>query len=223
MKEVKIENSWKKILSGEFKKDYWQGLMDFVGNEYNTQTVYPDFGNIFEAFNRTPVKNVSVVILGQDPYHGPGQAHGLCFSVQKNTKIPPSLRNIYKEIQSDVGGEIPEHGNLEHWSDQGVLLLNATMTVRSGVAGSHQNKGWEEFTDKVIEKISSKKERVVFILWGNYAKSKKDLIDETKHLILESFHPSPFSAYAGFFGSKHFSKTNSYLKRHRKKPISWFE
>ena len=168
-----------------------------------------------------PFDKVSVVILGQDPYHGKGQVHGLCFSIPEDITVPPSLKNIYKEIVSDVGGIIPNHGNLEHWSKQGVLLLNATLTVRSGQAGSHQHKGWEEFTDAVIRTISEKKENIVFILWGRYAKDKRVLIDAKKHLILEAAHPSPFSAYDGFFGCKHFSKTNDYLMAHSKQPILW--
>jgi uracil-DNA glycosylase len=223
MKIEALGKSWQKELNSEFAKPYWGELADFVKKEYSAKTIYPESKDIFSAFNHTPFNKVKVVILGQDPYHGAGQAHGLCFSVQKDTKVPPSLKNIYKEIKSDIGGKIPEHGNLDHWADQGVLLINSTLTVEAGKPGSHQKKGWEEFTDKVIETVSDKKENVVFILWGNYAKSKKDLIDDTKHLVLESPHPSPFSAYTGFYGSRHFSKTNTYLNKQNKKPISWFE
>ena len=221
MKNVQIEKTWKKALSEEFKKPYWENLINFVDEEYLRNTIYPSRQNIFSAFNHTPFDKVKVVIIGQDPYHGPGQAHGLCFSVQYGVRIPPSLKNIYKEIVSNIDGEIPEHGNLEHWADQGVLLLNVVLTVRAGVAGSHQKKGWEEFTDKVIETISKEKEHVVFILWGNYARNKKDLIDTSRHLILESPHPSPFSAHSGFFGCQHFTQTNTYLEQHNKKPITW--
>ncbi len=190
--------------------------------EYLSATVYPPPKFVFHAFELCPFEKVEVVILGQDPYHGPGQAHGLSFSVPEKVRIPPSLQNIYKEIMSDVGGTIPISGNLEHWARQGVLLLNATLTVRAHQAGSHQHKGWEEFTDAVIRTISEKKEHVVFILWGRYAREKKRLIDSSKHLILESAHPSPFSATA-FFGNKHFSKTNEYLKKWGKKEIGWLE
>jgi len=219
--EVKIEKSWKDALFCEFEKPYFKELTEFVKSEYLSTTVYPPPKFVFNAFELTPFDNVEVVILGQDPYHGEGQAHGLCFSVPEKIKIPPSLKNIYKEIVSDIGGTIPDHGNLEHWAKSGVLLLNATLTVRANTAGSHQNKGWETFTDSVIKTISDKKENVVFILWGNYARNKKTLIDNKKHLILEAPHPSPFSAYTGFFGCKHFSKTNEYLKKHGKKEIKW--
>ncbi|MFA6252467.1 MAG: uracil-DNA glycosylase [Candidatus Paceibacterota bacterium] len=219
--DVRIEPSWKAALQEEFEKEYFRDLTEFVKSEYKIATVYPPPKFIFNAFELCPFDKVSVVVLGQDPYHGTGQAHGLCFSVPENIAVPPSLRNIYQEIASDVGGKIPNHGNLEHWAKYGVLLLNATLTVRKGEAGSHQHKGWEEFTNAVIRTISEKKENVVFILWGRYAKEKKVLIDGTKHLILEAVHPSPFSAYDGFFGCKHFSKTNEYLKAHNKEPIVW--
>ncbi|MCK9578010.1 uracil-DNA glycosylase [bacterium] len=221
--DVRIEPSWKTALQEEFEKEYFRELTEFVKDEYKSATVFPPPKFIFNAFDLCPFNKVSVVILGQDPYHGKGQAHGLCFSVPEDIAVPPSLKNIYKEIASDVGGVIPNHGNLGDWAKQGVLLLNATLTVRSGQAGSHQHKGWEEFTDAVIRTISEKKENVVFILWGRYAKDKKVLIDGTKHLILEAAHPSPFSAYDGFFGCKHFSKTNEYLKAHKKDAIVWLD
>ncbi|MDD5639428.1 MAG: uracil-DNA glycosylase [Candidatus Pacebacteria bacterium] len=219
--DVHIEQSWKKVLQEEFEKEYFQNLTKFVKDEYKSAIVYPPPKFIFNAFELCPFDKVSVVILGQDPYHGLGQAHGLCFSVPENVSMPPSLRNIYLEIISDFGGKIPTHGNLEHWTRCGVLLLNATLTVRRGQAGSHQHRGWEEFTDAVIRTISDKKEHIVFLLWGRYAKEKRSLIDANKHLILEAAHPSPFSARDGFFGCKHFSKTNDYLKAHGKEPILW--
>lgn len=217
---VRIEPSWKAALSDEFSKEYFAKLTEFVKSEYKSATVYPPPKFVFHAFELCPFDKVKVVILGQDPYHGPGQAHGLSFSVPENVPMPPSLKNIYKEIVDDVGGTMPTHGNLEHWAKQGVLLLNATLTVRARTAGSHQNKGWEQFTDAVIRTISDKKENVVFILWGRYAREKKQLIDSEKHLVLESAHPSPFSATM-FFGGKHFSKTNSFLKEHGFEPIKW--
>lgn len=220
--DVRIEPSWKVALKEEFEKEYFRDLTEFVKSEYKTTVVYPPPEFIFHAFELCPFNKVSVVILGQDPYHGLKQAHGLCFSVPEKVAVPPSLRNIYLEIANDVGGKIPEHGNLESWAKSGVLLLNATLTVRRGQAGSHQHKGWEEFTDAAIRTLSDKKEHIVFILWGRYAKEKKTLIDGTKHLILEAAHPSPFSANDGFFGCKHFSKTNDYLKSHGKEPILWF-
>lgn len=217
---VRIEPSWKKALEEEFSKDYFARLTSFIKDEYKNALVYPPPKFIFNAFALCPFEKVEVVILGQDPYHGKGQAHGLSFSVPEHIPVPPSLRNIYKEIHDDVGGEVPAHGNLQHWAEQGVLLLNATLTVRAGSAGSHQHKGWEQFTDAVIKTISDKKEHLVFILWGRYAREKKVLIDGEKHLILESAHPSPFSATA-FFGTKPFSKTNEYLEKFGKKPIRW--
>lgn len=218
---IKIESSWKTALKGEFEKDYFKNLTTFVKQEYATHKIYPPPKQIFNAFDLCSFDKVKVVILGQDPYHGAGQAHGLCFSVPENIPVPPSLQNIYKEIKDDVGGEIPKHGNLENLAKQGVLLLNATLTVEAGKAASHQGMGWEEFTDSVIKKISDEKEHVVFLLWGNYARAKKELIDQTKHLVLEAAHPSPFSAYSGFFGCKHFSKTNEYLKKHGTEEIRW--
>ena len=218
---VKIEASWKKVLKPEFNQPYFEGLTNFVKKEYNSKTIYPPAKLIFNAFDSTPFNKVKEVILGQDPYHGPNQAHGLCFSVLPPTPPPPSLQNIYKEIKKDIGQVIDNSGNLTHWTKQGVLLLNATLTVRAHQAGSHQNQGWEEFTDAVIKTISDKKANVVFMLWGNYAKKKGVNIDQQKHLILEASHPSPFSAYSGFFGSKHFSKANTYLKQNNQDTINW--
>lgn len=218
---VKIEASWKELLEDEFEKDYFQKLRAFVKQEYQTQTVYPKASNIFAAFNATPVPRVKVVILGQDPYHGPGQAHGLSFSVPKDVAIPPSLQNIYKEIKSDLGKEVNMDGNLERWASQGVLLLNATLTVRAHQAGSHQKKGWELFTDAALTKLAQKRENLVFMLWGSYAQKKGEFIDSQKHLILKSVHPSPLSAHRGFFGCKHFSQANEYLWMHGIEPIDW--
>ncbi len=219
--DVQIENSWKELLEDEFEKEYFKNLTDFVRQEYKTHTIYPPGKDIFKAFDLCPVDNVKVVIIGQDPYHGKGQAHGLCFSVKDGVKIPPSLRNIYKELNDDIGKPIPETGNIEHWAKQGVLMLNAALTVRAGNAGSHQGKGWETFTDAVIEKISNKKENLVFLLWGAYAQRKGQVINPEKHFILKSAHPSPFSAYNGFFGNKHFSKTNEFLKSKGLEEIKW--
>ncbi|OFX56790.1 MAG: uracil-DNA glycosylase [Bacteroidetes bacterium GWA2_30_7] len=216
-----IEESWKTILIDEFNKDYFITLKQFLLEEKQTQTIYPKGNEIFAAFNFTPFDKVKVVILGQDPYHGTGQAHGLCFSVPEGIKPPPSLVNIYKELNSDIDFQIPNHGNLKKWTEQGVLLLNATLTVRANQAGSHQNKGWEIFTDSVIKTISEKKNNVVFLLWGKYAQAKELLIDKSKHFILKAAHPSPFSAYNGFFGCKHFSRTNDLLKRNNLKEIDW--
>ncbi len=218
---VKIEESWKTLLKDEFEKDYFKQLVEFVKQEYKTQTIYPAGKDIFKAFDLCPVDKVKVVIIGQDPYHGKGQAHGLCFSVKENISVPPSLQNIYKELHADIGKEIPKNGNIEHWAKQGVLMLNATLTVRAGQAGSHQGKGWETFTDAVIEKIADKKEKLVFLLWGAYAQRKGQVIDAEKHYILESAHPSPFSAHRGFLGNKHFSKTNQYLKKNGLTEIIW--
>jgi uracil-DNA glycosylase len=220
--EVAIEPSWKKHLAQEFEKPYFKELTDFVKEEYTSAKVYPAPKNLFRAFELTPFDEVKVVILGQDPYHGAGQAHGLSFSVVAGVRNPPSLQNIFKEIENDIG-EKPrsDSGDLSRWAKQGVLLLNATLTVRAGAAGSHQNKGWEQFTDAVIRTLSEEREHLVFILWGNYARSKKALIDASKHDIIESPHPSPFSAHNGFFGSKPFSKANAYLKTHGEKPIDW--
>ena len=219
--DVKIEQSWKERLFTEFGKPYFSNLVDFVKNEYTTQTVYPKGTQIFNAFDKTPFDKVKVVVLGQDPYHEPNQAHGLCFSVNEGITLPPSLQNIYKEIQNDLGIPPSSSGNLERWAEQGVLLLNATLTVRAHQAGSHQNKGWEEFTDAVVHKIAEEKEQIVFILWGSYAQKKGGFINPDKHLILKSPHPSPLSAHRGFFGNKHFSKTNEYLTNTNQTPIQW--
>lgn len=219
--DVRIEESWKAALAAEFVAPYWVQLTDFVRNEYQAQTIFPPPKLVFNAFDRCPFSAVKVVILGQDPYHGPDQAHGLCFSVPEGVRVPPSLQNIYKEIQADLGVEMPPHGNLERWADQGVLLLNATLTVRAGLAGSHQGKGWEQFTDAVIRALSQNREHLVFMLWGAYARKKKVRIDSDKHLVLEAAHPSPLSAYNGFFGCKHFSQANEYLKEYKKTPIHW--
>ena len=220
--DVKIEPSWKKVLEKEFSEKYFQDLVKFVKQEYNNSTIYPPAKFIFNAFELTPFDKVKVVILGQDPYHGPNQANGLAFSVNNGIKLPPSLVNIYKEIENDLGIKtINKRGCLDSWAKQGVLLLNATLTVRANQAGSHQNKGWEEFTDSVIKLLSDKKENLVFILWGNYAQKKGVVIDENKHLVIKSAHPSPLSAYNGFFGSKPFSQTNSYLIFSNQEPINW--
>ncbi len=219
--DVKIEESWKQTLANEFEKPYFANLIQFVKSEYATGTVYPEGKNIFNAFNLCPLPNVKVVIIGQDPYHEPRQAHGLCFSVQDGVEFPPSLQNIFKEIESDLGTPVPPSGNLERWARQGVFLLNSILTVRAHQAASHANKGWETFTDEVIKQISDKTENVVFMLWGNYAKVKGKVIDTKKHLILNTVHPSPLSVYRGFFGCKHFSRANEYLTAHGKTPINW--
>ena len=219
--QVKIEKSWQEVLQVEFDKPYFESLVSFVKQEYASNTIFPPARQIFNAFNTCPFNNVKVVILGQDPYHGPGQAHGLCFSVNDGIQFPPSLQNIFKEITSDLGIPAPKTGNLTRWAEQGVLLLNATLTVRASQAGSHQGKGWQEFTDAVIKTISEKAENVVFILWGSYAIKKKALIDSSKHCILTAPHPSPLSSYRGFFGCKHFSQTNNYLTSKGKQPIEW--
>ena len=218
---IKIEHSWKAALREEFEKPYFKELAEFVRGEYLSAKVFPPPRFIFRAFELCPYDAVKVVILGQDPYHGDGQAHGLCFSVPEKVDVPPSLANIYKEIANDIGSAAPTRGNLEEWAKKGVLLLNATLTVRAHNAGSHQGKGWEEFTNAVIKKLSTEKEHLVFILWGNYAKKKSELIDSEKHLALEAAHPSPLSAHSGFFGCKHFSQTNDYLEKHGKEPIRW--
>jgi len=216
-----IEESWKAILADEFNKPYFNELKAFLIEERTKFTVYPTRQNIFNAFNCTPFDSVKVVILGQDPYHGPGQAHGLSFSVPEGIKPPPSLVNIFKELKSDIGQPIPTTGNLESWAKQGVLMLNATLTVRANEAGSHQKKGWEQFTDTVIKTISDEKTGILFLLWGRFAKDKAQLIDASKHYILKAAHPSPFSAYNGFMGCKHFSKTNELLVNQGFEPISW--
>lgn len=220
--EVKIEPSWKEALKDEFEKPYFAALAQFVKDEYASATVYPPPKFVFRAFELTPFDKVEVVILGQDPYHGPGQANGLCFAVNDGVALPPSLQNIYKEIESDLGAPLErKSGDLERWATQGVLLLNATLTVRARTAGSHQHKGWEEFTDAAIRALSEKREGLVFILWGNYARQKGAHIDRAKHYVIESPHPSPFSAANGFFGSKPFSKANAYLESKGKRPIEW--
>ena len=220
---IELEPSWLEVLGDEFGKDYMVSLKKFLKEEKEAgQKIYPKGSDIFNAFNKTPFDKIEVVILGQDPYHGENQAHGLSFSVQKGITIPPSLRNIYKELQTDIPGfTIPSHGDLTEWAEQGVLLLNASLTVQAGLPGSHQKKGWEEFTDNVIKTISDKKKGIVFILWGSFAQAKAELIDKTKHHIIKSPHPSPFSAERGFFGSKPFSKTNEILIKEGKKPIDW--
>lgn len=222
MRDVQIEPSWKRVLQEEFGKEYFKKLSEFVRSEYQHAIVYPPPKDIFRAFELCPFEKVEVVILGQDPYHGPRQANGLCFAVHNEVELRPSLKNIFKEIASDLGRP-PEKtkADLEHWARQGVLLLNATLTVRAHSAGSHQKKGWEEFTDAVIRKLSEEREHLVFILWGNYAKAKGAHIDRTKHLVLESAHPSPLSAHNGFFGSRPFSRANEYLISHKKSPIQW--
>jgi uracil-DNA glycosylase len=220
--EVKIEPSWKEEVKEEFQKPYFKELTEFVKKEYADETVYPAPKYIFRAFDLCPFDAVKVVILGQDPYHGPRQANGLCFAVDEGTTLPPSLQNIFKEIESDLGEPlVHKSGDLSRWATQGVLLLNATLTVKAHLAGSHQGQGWEHFTDAAIKALSEKREHLVFILWGNYAKAKGAHIDRTKHLVLESAHPSPFSAASGFFGSKPFSKANAYLIEHGEKPIDW--
>ncbi|MCL6101578.1 MAG: uracil-DNA glycosylase [Bacteroidetes bacterium] len=219
--DVKIEGSWKKRLSEEFEQPYFQELTDFIRQEYTTRQIFPPGKLIFHAFEQSPFDRTKVVILGQDPYHGPGQAHGLCFSVPDGIEQPPSLQNIFKEIEQDLGISTPSSGNLERWATQGVLLLNATLTVQANRAGSHQNRGWERFTDRVIRLLSEEKEHLVFILWGSFAQKKGDFIDRGKHLVLTSPHPSPLSSYRGFFGNQHFSKTNDYLKQHGLEPIQW--
>ncbi len=222
---VRIEESWKAVLQSEFDKPYFEILTDFVRQEYQTKQIFPPSGKIFQAFDACPFDQVKVVIIGQDPYHEPGQAHGLCFSVNPGIPVPPSLVNIYKEIESDLG--TPSvcarngSGYLQYWAEQGVLLLNATLTVEAHKAGSHQNKGWESFTDAAIQALATQREHLVFMLWGSYAQKKGAYIDSRKHLILKTVHPSPLSAYRGFFGCKHFSQANNYLIRHGKSPIIW--
>lgn len=216
-----ITNDWLDELSREFKKPYYKELYEFVSNEFKTNIIYPEAKDIFNAFNYTPLKDVKVVILGQDPYHNKGQAHGLCFSVKPGVDTPPSLVNIYKELKSDLGCKIPNNGYLEKWARQGVLMLNTVLTVKAGQAHSHKDKGWEVFTDAVIEAVNRQDRPIVFILWGNPARRKKAMLNNPKHLILEAPHPSPLSAYRGFFGSKHFSKTNNYLEKNNLTPIDW--
>lgn len=218
---VQIDPSWQKVLQPEFDKDYFATLTDFVKDEYAHHRCYPPGTLIFNAFNLCPFDKVKVVIIGQDPYHGPGQAHGLCFSVNDEVPFPPSLRNIFKEIESDLGTPIPQSGNLTRWAEQGVMMLNATLTVREHSAGSHQGHGWERFTDSVIDILSKNREHLVFILWGAYAQKKGAVIDRSKHLVLAAAHPSPLSAWNGFFGCKHFSLANDYLIQHNITPVVW--
>jgi len=219
--DVKIELSWKHALQEEFDKEYFVRLTDFVRNEYKTRLTFPPASLIFNAFDQCPFENVKVVILGQDPYHGDGQAHGLCFSVNDGIAFPPSLINIFKEIERDLGKPMPSSGNLIRWAQQGVLLLNATLTVQAHLAGSHQGRGWETFTDAVIRKLATEKEQLVFMLWGSYAQQKGAFIDPNKHLVLKSVHPSPLSAYRGFIGNNHFSLANKYLKENGQSEINW--
>lgn len=218
---VKIAESWKKELSNEFEQEYFSKLTAFVRNEYQTQTVYPAGNNIFRAFDRCSFDNVKVVILGQDPYHGPNQANGLCFSVKEGIPFPPSLVNIFKEIKDDIGKEIPPNGSLDRWADQGILLLNATLTVRAHEAGSHQNMGWETFTDAVIHRLASQRKGIVYMLWGSYAQKKAAFVSSADNLILKAPHPSPLSSYRGFFGCKHFSQANAYLEEKGLSKIEW--
>lgn len=219
--QVKIEPSWKERLQEEFDKPYFENLIAFVKQEYRSYRVFPPGNLIFNAFNLCPFDKVKVVLIGQDPYHELGQAHGLCFSVNDGVPFPPSLVNIFKEINTDIGAPVPQSGNLTRWAEQGVLLLNATLTVREHAAGSHQRRGWEDFTDAVIRILSRERDGLVFILWGSYAQSKSYLIDSSRHLILRSAHPSPLSAYRGFFGNHHFSLTNNYLTQQGQTPIEW--
>ncbi|MFN3916956.1 MAG: uracil-DNA glycosylase [Flavobacteriales bacterium] len=217
----KIDSSWLKKLENEFSSDYFTELKNTLVNERRTYTIFPPGNEIFRAFDCTPFEKVKAIIIGQDPYHGKGQANGLCFAVKKDIKLPPSLKNIYKELEDDIGIKPTTHGDLTAWALSGVLMLNAVLTVRESSPGSHQNIGWERFTDSIIRKLSNEKENLVFILWGKFAQAKESLIDEKKHLILKAAHPSPFSAHNGFFGCKHFSKTNSFLKEKNIEPINW--
>lgn len=219
--DVRIEPTWKEQLSREWEQDYFIRLTDFVRRKYSTATIYPPAGKIFAAFDACPFDKVKVVILGQDPYHGPGQANGLCFSVSPGIELPPSLVNIFKEVSTDLGKPMPTDGNLERWARQGVLLLNATLTVDAHSAGSHQGQGWEEFTDAAVRRLADDREGLVFMLWGSYAIRKGSFIDRNKHLVLTAPHPSPLSAYRGFFGCHHFSQANSWLTAHNQRPIDW--
>ncbi|MCB9252732.1 MAG: uracil-DNA glycosylase [Flavobacteriales bacterium] len=219
--KVKINDEWARILLTEFESDYFKNLKEFLIEEKKHHQIFPPGSKIFEAFNTTPFSKVRLVIIGQDPYHGLNQANGLCFSVNRSMPIPPSLVNIFKELKSDLGIEIPKHGDLSSWAQQGVLMLNSVLTVRSGEAGSHRNKGWERFTDQIIKQLSNQNDHLVFFLWGNYARSKKELIDPVRHLILESSHPSPLSAHSGFLGSKPFSKANDYFRSNKLNEINW--
>lgn len=218
---VRIEESWSNVLNEEFEKPYFQELINFVKQEYASQTIYPKGKDIFRAFDECPFNEVKVVILGQDPYHGPGQANGLCFSVHEGITFPPSLVNIFKEIKNDLGKDIPPNGSLERWAKQGVLLLNATLTVRAHQAGSHQNKGWETFTDAVVQALASQKKNLVYMLWGSYAQKKAAIVNPKENLVLKSPHPSPLSAHRGFFGNGHFSKANQYLVEKGQTEIVW--
>lgn len=221
--DVRLDPSWKEQLKEEFDKPYFKQLAEFVRLQYGAKTVYPPPKRIFAALDAVPFEKVRVVILGQDPYHGPGQAHGLCFSVPEGVPAPPSLQNVFKEIRADLGLPIPTSGDLQHWADQGVLLLNATLTVEAGQAGSHQGKGWEEFTDAIVKKLNEGREGIVFLLWGAYAQKKGEHIDRTKHFVLSAPHPSPLSAYHGFLGCKHFSQTNAHLVSKGERPIEWMK
>ncbi|MCR4601734.1 MAG: uracil-DNA glycosylase [Clostridia bacterium] len=218
---VNFENDWDKVLEGEFDKDYYKELRKFLIEEYRSQIIHPSMYDIFNAMKTVPYEDVKIVILGQDPYHGPDQAHGMSFSVRPGIPAPPSLQNIFKEIRDDVGCSIPDHGYLMEWAKQGVLLLNAVLTVREGQANSHRGKGWEIFTDRVIELLNRREKPMVFLLWGGNARSKKTLIDGNRHLILESAHPSPLSAYRGFFGCRHFSRANDFLRKNGMEPVDW--
>lgn len=221
MAEVRIVQDWKQILGDEFQKPYFDQLVSFVKAEYASGIVYPSGSNIFRAFDKCPFDKLKVVIIGQDPYHGPGQANGLCFSVGRGVQFPPSLQNIFKEVQSDIGTPIPESGELDHWAEQGVLLLNAVLTVRAHQAASHAGRGWEQFTDAVVRAIAERKQQIVYMLWGSYAQKKGAIADPQRNLILKAVHPSPLSAYRGFFGCKHFSEANRYLESVGKSPIVW--
>ncbi len=219
--DVRIEKTWKEALAAEWEKPYFARLTEFVRREYSSTVVFPPAGKIFAAFDACPFDKVKVVVLGQDPYHGPGQANGLCFSVAPGVPFPPSLRNIFQEVSSDTGAPTPVDGDLRRWAVQGVFLLNATLTVRCHAAGSHQHQGWETFTDAVIETLSARRDNLVFLLWGSYAISKARLIDQRRHLVLTSPHPSPLSAHRGFFGNAHFSRANNYLAAHGREPVIW--
>ena len=222
MKQVNIEKSWFRLLQKEFEKDYFLDLKEFIRQEYMSKTIYPKANAIFNAFNSTPVDSVKVVIIGQDPYHGKGQAHGLCFSVPEEVKCPPSLVNIFKELNTDINKAVPISGNLQHWADQGVLLLNSTLTVVANNANSHKDSNWSVFTDRAIELLSNHRSNIVFLLWGNFAHKKEKLINKNNnHLILKTVHPSPLSAYNGFFGCRHFSKANDYLLKNGKDTVEW--
>lgn len=219
--DVKIAADWKQLLQEEFNKPYFEELTHFVREEYATGVIYPAGRNIFRAFDKCPVESLKVVIIGQDPYHGPGQANGLCFSVNDGVPFPPSLQNIFKEVNEDVGVQIPQSGNLDRWAEQGVLLLNSVLTVKAHLAASHVGRGWEQFTDAVVRIIAEQKQGVVYMLWGNYAQRKGSIVDTSKNLVLKSVHPSPLSVYRGFFGCKHFSQANAYLQSKGKSPIVW--